>query len=206
MEWRLKFPVILKPNDGAGAGETWRFKEYSELQGFIMSRLFFGSMECEEEAERHAYWRCEEFIPGRAVSVAVLCGPAGAIALRPATQQIVFAEQGSAAYQGGALNLSYAEETRAQKLGLAVANAIPRVIGYIGIDLILGNAEDGTQDTVIEVNPRLTTSYIGLRLATHQSLADAMWRVAQGETVNIAWLPNIVEFTKQGQVSIRERS
>ena len=52
--------------------------------------------------------------------------------------------------------------------------------GYLGIDLILGAAADGSEDVVIEVNPRLTTSYIGLRAATDANLAGLMLTIAAG--------------------------
>ena len=43
--------------------------------------------------------------------------------------------------------------------------------GYVGVDLIL------TQDEalLIEINPRLTTSYIGLRQVIDFNLAEAIW-------------------------------
>jgi predicted ATP-grasp superfamily ATP-dependent carboligase len=199
IEWR--YPVVLKPNDGAGATNTLLIQNREQL----FARLALAD-DFEIFDPLVINWRCEEFIPGKAASVAVMCGPAGVVALRPAVQRIEFAAGGCASYRGGAINLSPAEEARARKLGIAVAQALPTTNGYIGIDLILGPASDGSADAVIEVNPRLTTSYLGLRHATQQSLADAMWRIAKGEMVNIAWLPNQVEFTKQGQVTIRDRS
>lgn len=197
----LHYPIVLKPNDGAGAIDTMLLQKNHNLE--VLMLLWEKPLLLDP---RPFIWRGEEFVPGKAASVSLLCGPRDKLPLRPVAQDILFAENKHISYRGGTINLSHAEETRAKKLGLAVSKALPPVIGYIGIDLILGEAADGSQDTVIEVNPRLTTSYIGLRRATHQSLADAMWRIAQGETVNINWLPNIVEFTKHGQVSLRERS
>jgi predicted ATP-grasp superfamily ATP-dependent carboligase len=42
-----------------------------------------------------------------------------------------------------------------------VARAMPGLAGYFGIDVIL--SEDGPR--VVDVNPRLTTSWVGLRAA-----------------------------------------
>jgi len=46
-----------------------------------------------------------------------------------------------------------------QQIASAVAAAIPGLWGYVGVDLIEG--PDGP--VVLEINPRLTTSYAGLR-------------------------------------------
>ncbi len=43
----------------------------------------------------------------------------------------------------------------------------------MGVDLILGDV-----DAVIEINPRLTTSYVGLRRACRQNLAEWILKVA----------------------------
>lgn len=195
--WR--FPLILKPNDGAGAANTHFIQNREQLRALHSSEDDFGLLMSAK------LWRGEEFVPGKAASVAMLSGPAGNQPLRPAKQNILFAEDGQISYQGGAMNLTPAEEARAKSLGHAVMNAMPPTNGYSGIDLILGEATDGSQDIVIEVNPRLTTSYLGLRTATDDSLAKAMWRITQGETMNINWRLDVVEFTKQGQVTIRDR-
>ncbi|NIV10374.1 MAG: ATP-grasp domain-containing protein, partial [Aliifodinibius sp.] len=41
--------------------------------------------------------------------------------------------------------------------------------GYVGVDMVLTNDEP----VVVEVNPRLTTSYIGLRKVINFNLAQA---------------------------------
>ncbi len=52
-----------------------------------------------------------------------------------------------------------------QLLSERIACAIPELWGYAGVDLILTN----NGPVVLEVNPRLTTSYAGLRLATGEN-------------------------------------
>jgi tyramine---L-glutamate ligase len=42
-----------------------------------------------------------------------------------------------------------------------VARALPGLAGYVGVDLMVG--ESGM--TVLEINPRLTTSYVGMHAA-----------------------------------------
>jgi predicted ATP-grasp superfamily ATP-dependent carboligase len=51
---------------------------------------------------------------------------------------------------------------------------LPTPLGYLGVDLVLGDDPSGADDRVIEINPRLTTSYVGLRAAALCNLAEAM--------------------------------
>jgi hypothetical protein len=68
------------------------------------------------------------------------------------------------------------------------------------VDLVLGDDPAGREDVVIEVNPRLTTSYVGLRAAARTNLAGAMLAVAQGNLVELPFSPARVEFTADGTV------
>ena len=52
---------------------------------------------------------------------------------------------------------------RAERLGRVALVGVPELLGYIGVDLILGDAADAREDFAVEINPRLTTSYVGLR-------------------------------------------
>ena len=60
-----------------------------------------------------------------------------------------------------------------------------QLIGYVGVDLVLGVAGDGGDDAVIEINPRLTTSYLALRRLLRTNLAAAMLAVARGDHVEL---------------------
>jgi len=74
-------------------------------------------------------------------------------------------------YQGGAVPLSHPMAPQAMTLAQSAIRLIPGLRGYVGVDLIL------TQDEalLIEINPRLTTSYIGLRQVIDLNLAQAIW-------------------------------
>jgi len=79
--------------------------------------------------------------------------------------------------------------------------AVPGLRGYVGVDLVLGPNDDGNEDWVIEINPRLTTSYIGLRVVAKANLAEAMLRVVGGEIVPpLDWHPDVVHFHADGRV------
>ena len=92
-------------------------------------------------------------------------------------------------------------QERCESLALKVAALMNEEIGYVGLDLILGKATDGSEDVVIELNPRLTTSYVGLSQATSQNLAEAMLQHAQGERVSLDWDNLPITFSAAGEIS-----
>jgi hypothetical protein len=64
----------------------------------------------------------------------------------------------------------------------------------------LGSNTDGRDDVVVEINPRLTTSYVGLRAAAaaDANLAAAILAVCQGRTPRLSFLPIEVEYEPNG--------
>ena len=73
-------------------------------------------------------------------------------------------------------------------------------VGYLGVDLVLGEAADGSDDVVIEINPRLTTSYVGLRALARENLAAAMLDVASGRTPRLSFADRQLEFDSDGTI------
>jgi predicted ATP-grasp superfamily ATP-dependent carboligase len=163
------FPAVLKPIDGAGSLDVNLVDSASELNAYRSARQL---------------WRLETFKPGIPASVAVLCGPQHVVLL---PNQQLLTDDGTFNYLGGSWPLAAGDQERAVTLAARVVAALPATRGYIGIDLILGAKADGSNDVVIEVNPRLTTSYVGLRRLARTNLAAAMLQVAQGLPVAVTW-------------------
>lgn len=59
----------------------------------------------------------------------------------------------------------------------AIAQAFPVLWGYVGIDLI----ETPEQMWVLEINPRLTTSYVGIHEALGLNVVEAVLQLVNGE-------------------------
>ena len=59
----------------------------------------------------------------------------------------------------------------------AIAKALPALWGYVGIDLI----ETSEQTWLLEINPRLTTSYVGINEALGLNVVEAVLQLVQGE-------------------------
>jgi hypothetical protein len=101
-------------------------------------------------------------------------------------------------YLGGELPLPPDLAARATDLARRAIAALPCWLGYLGIDLVLGPQAGGAGDVVIEVNPRLTTSYIGLRLAARTNLAEAMLTIAEGTSCRAEFSTEEVHFSAAG--------
>jgi predicted ATP-grasp superfamily ATP-dependent carboligase len=178
----FSYPGVLKPVDGAGSQDTLLVAgPHDDPPPYAWPR------------------RLEEYLLGQAASVAFLCGPAGRVPLPPCKQRI--SEDGRLKYRGGELPLSNGLAERAIALGERALVALPATTGYVGIDLVLGSDPTGGEDAVIEINPRLTTSYVGLRAALKTNLAEAMLRVAEGDAAPVEFLSRSLEFDVDGNVS-----
>jgi predicted ATP-grasp superfamily ATP-dependent carboligase len=174
------YPAVLKPRLGAGSDSV---------------RIVHGPAVAVERPSR-----LEAFCPGLAASVSLLCGPAGHVALPPCRQHL--SGDGRFVYQGGSLPLPERLANRAIELARRTIDALPRPTGYLGVDLVLGADPDGLDDKVIEINPRLTTSYVGLRAATEPptNLAAAMLAVSCGKRAELYFRDVSVEFDADGTV------
>ncbi len=77
----------------------------------------------------------------------------------------------------------------------------PTVRGFVGLDLLLGDRP--SEDCVIEINPRLTTSYVGLRRMIHGNLAARLFDLETG-AVSCCATEDSVRWTPDGQVWIND--
>jgi hypothetical protein len=72
--------------------------------------------------------------------------------------------------------------------------------GYLGVDLVLDEQGSRDHDVVIEINPRMTTSYVGLSAFARGNLAQAMLTIAAGGDFEMDWHPGAIEFDALGNV------
>ena len=131
--------------------------------------------------------RLEAFAAGMPVGVSCLCGP-GVVEVLPPMRQW-FTSAGPLRYLGGEPLASGPETDRALALARRAVDAIAHAAaddapsGWVGVDMILGARDDGCADRVLEVNPRLTTSFVRLAASSPRSLVRWMVDVAAGSQV-----------------------
>ena len=181
----VEFPAVGKPCLGAGS------------QGVC----FLADRQAAEAWAAHLQEpsRIERFRPGTAASVAVLCGPAGLFPMVPCRQRL--GGDDCFSYQGGSLPLDGPLAQRAVDLAVRAVATLPGACGYLGVDLVLGADPKGGGDFVIEINPRLTTSYVGLRAAAAEdaNLAAAILDVCEGRVPRLSFQPVAVQFEPDGR-------
>lgn len=174
-------PWVAKPDDGAGCDDTCYFDDAAALRHWLAQR---------DRTRTHVV---QPYVAGTPMSLSLLCR-AGMAWLLSCNRQQVDMRDGVFCYQGSEVNVAVDDRGSLQDLAQRVAKAIPGLAGYVGIDLILG--DDGNL-TVLEVNPRLTTSYVGLHRAIGVNPALLVVDLLYNQTPpdSIALAHNIVNVT-----------
>lgn len=139
---------VAKPDEGAGCEDSCRFTDRAQMQSWLAQK---GRM------QTHVV---QPYLPGVAASMSLLCHD-GHAWLLSCNRQLVELRDGVFSYRGSLLNDMSAYWNDFEDVALAVANAMPGLAGYVGIDVLV----DEKRIHVLEVNPRLTTSYAGLHRA-----------------------------------------
>jgi predicted ATP-grasp superfamily ATP-dependent carboligase len=183
-----EFPAVCKPRHGAGSQATFLVRSPDEFRACPARAVAEG---CRDDLI------LQPFVPGQSASVGFLLGPGCELAMPAASQ--VLSTDGRFRFHGGVLPLPPDLAERARRLGGRAVQAMPGLRGYVGVDVILGKANDGSGDRVIEINPRLTTSYVGVRALAASNLAGAWLRVIEGQSVpDPEWRAGTVNFRADG--------
>lgn len=136
---------VIKPDDGAGGEDCRLFTSVESLRTYIAGL-------------GHENFIIQEYLPGIPASISMLCHQ-GQSLLLACNEQLFGFHQGRGRLSGIVVNglRQYARELDA--LASAIGAAIEGLNGYVGIDLVM--TEQGP--VVLEINPRLTTAYAGLK-------------------------------------------
>ena len=141
------FPFVIKPDDGVGCEDTRIISDARQW----------------EEFRTHAppnHWIIQPLLDGDSLS---LCGlfSNGETVLLSVNRQHIQRQDNSFKLRGCAVNGIADEGGIFSDLLEKIATACPELWGYVGVDLIRNH--QGLH--VLEINPRLTSSYTGLRSA-----------------------------------------
>lgn len=139
--------VVVKPDDGAGCLDTYLFRDRSELRRWLRD---------------HADPRqvLQPYVAGEPCSLSLICSGGTARLLACNRQKVTIG--GSSFRFDGVEVAAVKDDGSYARLAARIGEALPGLWGYCGVDIIATPAGP----VVVEINPRLTLSYVGLRRAT----------------------------------------
>ena len=164
---------VLKPDDGAGAADTHVLRSEREVRRWAHATGL-----------QWAGFVVQPYIPGAASSLSLLCRD-GAATLLACNSQDVRLALNRLHYRGGVVGGREDGRALFAPLAARIAEAIPALAGYVGVDLV----ESAQGPLVLEINPRLTTSYVGLRAALGVNPAALVLDLFAGAPLPLATAP-----------------
>lgn len=177
----LGYPLVVKPARGAGSEGVGRVGRPSGLSAAV------------DAAAAHGAVLLQRFVAGAPASVSLLCDGRGARVLAVNAQHL----SPTFIYGGGETPLKAPLARRAARVAVKACQAHPGLRGYVGIDVVLGDGEV----FVLDINPRLTTAYLGLRASLPANVAALALEACEGRLPRVPAACRRVRFTASGRVS-----
>jgi predicted ATP-grasp superfamily ATP-dependent carboligase len=148
---RIGFPAVLKPESDAGMAGLSKVNNKSEVKEAV------DKIKRDSTSNRLI---AQDYIEGVPASVSLISTGDAAAAISLNKQEVLISSgNASSRYDGGEVPLESELRPETMIMAKRVVESYSGLRGYVGVDFVL--TKDGP--VVIEVNPRLTTSYIGLR-------------------------------------------
>ncbi len=168
----LKQPIVIKPEDGVGAESIYYFETQHQIKHFFQEFSY--------KVASGRNFIMQEFIEGKDLSVSMIGTPyftdsqnENPFLLGINVQDVDIKNSNySSEYHGG-----YTPIENYQKIQNNLKSVLDKInfsefSGYFGIDII---RTTDSKFYFIEINPRLTTSYIGLRNVINQNPAKLIF-------------------------------
>jgi hypothetical protein len=200
---KLSYPVVFKSMHGVSCNGLSVVKEASQVEKAVAKIKA-------ESADKS--FIIQEFIRGEAASVSLLSTRGKALAISLNKQNVeVGSPEDVSSYEGGTVPFDHPLKQEALTMAEKVVELFPGLRGYVGVDLVLSDKKP----FVVDVNPRLTTSYIGLRRIASFNVAHALVNAilkselpAKHENSGFVFFakvetpkPTIIAFQKAAQIS-----
>lgn len=180
------YPVVVKPARGAGCGGVCLARDARELRHAV---------DVVRRADGKGPFVIQRYVPGIAASVSLLADGLRAMALSVNAQWMRASRP--FAYRGGTTPFDHPLAGRAAEVAVRACQALPGLRGYVGVDLVLTESEA----VVIEVNPRLTTSYLGVRSSLEGNVAALALAACAGALPAPPPARRRVRFTAAGRIT-----
>lgn len=167
-------PWVVKPADGAACINTRLFGGVQRARSWIAQQKagaaragdVAGAADIVDIAV-HGDYVLQPFVTGQACSLSLLCCD-GAAQLLSCNVQRIAVRDNQFHFLGSTVNGIADVDGELARVARRIAAAIPGLWGYVGVDVML--TLHGI--VVLEVNPRMTTSFAGLRAAIRRNPAQ----------------------------------
>jgi predicted ATP-grasp superfamily ATP-dependent carboligase len=168
----MKKPVIIKPDDGVGAELIYFINDDNDFQHFLKI------IKENNEKFQNRNFLMQQYIPGRDASVSLVGTESSPIPICTNAQFMSLSGISEPTqYLGGYSPIKEIPNSHFKKLVKALGQF--KTKGYFGVDILLMSANFYA---CIEINPRLTTSYLGIRNIFEQNLFEFIYNLKRGET------------------------
>ncbi len=183
---------VIKPRFGVGCGEIqWLRQQFAAVE-------LLGDAAAGAEGE----WLLQPFLDGIFCSAAIVGRHDGQRLILPAGEQRISWQNRRPVYLGGSIPAEPPVGQAVEAVMQRIALALPAFAGWIGVDFVVSRPDGGElQIRVMEVNPRLCTSFVGYHRACDSSLLG--WILAESAAVaavNVPQFPHAVRFLADGSV------
>jgi predicted ATP-grasp superfamily ATP-dependent carboligase len=159
-------PIVIKPVDGVDCQGVSLIKDPRSLQSAL-----------EKNRLGKPRFLLQNYIEGDHASVCLLITKNDILCLSLNKQLIEVGAPFS--YQGSKVPFICDKHKEATGMAKRAASLVPGLKGFVGVDIVITNKNC----YLIEINPRLTTSYIGLRRIVNINLAEAIWNASLSGTL-----------------------
>ncbi|MDX1962334.1 MAG: ATP-grasp domain-containing protein [Pirellulales bacterium] len=192
--------IVVKPRAGAGGWGVRILTGEREMRDWHRETATGKMLDA---------WRWERYVPGMPASIAAIGMGSSATGQKhyqlcpPGEQMLIYGSRKDISYVGGRIPLGDELARRMCELARRALDCLPPFRGYVGLDLVLANSAAGFEDVVIEINPRWTTSYVGLRKLARTNLAEYQYAAVRGQPLPpLEFNPGKIEFDTNGNARI----
>ena len=189
-----EWTAVLKPRDGVGCEHVGLLH--------LSSRELASVVSSSQPADMNASWILQPWVPGLACSIGLIGGGAKAnTVILPAGRQTLRRHGAAVRYCGGEIPCEAMINAAITPLAQALATAIGPFRGWLGADIVVQQNSGGASSaTIIEINPRLCTSYAGYRQLACGNLAE--WLLQRAGSERVDWRAGVIRFGADGQARL----
>jgi predicted ATP-grasp superfamily ATP-dependent carboligase len=163
---------VVKPDDGAACEDTFFLKDVESIKDWLTQN---------NASQRHII---QSYQPGVPASLSCIFN-AGKVQLLSCNEQLIMLRHNVFSFKGVIVNGMVDYWVELEQLATKVAQRLPSLKGYVGIDVIINqNSDENNEIILLEINPRMTSSFVVMAEAIGANPAALLINTLMGGSVN----------------------